>query len=663
MKFNKLYLLIALIFAALLTLPQVTPVGADVIITIEPDPIDGDPPPTEPPAETSPPEDLALNPSRTGYPHPLESDNGWGGGADKWEIVDGTRRYPDWDYGLAFTGGKRPYIEPCGWRQATINFGEPTTFNRVMVWHHGLEGHVPNTYKIQYYDGVNWVDIFSTTNGHDYLVYPAETPTDWWHNFSTPTENSFNPITSNKVRFNLWNCDIVHGWIYEFEVYYDENQPPVLASDQMDLVVDEGLTINNTGTVNDPDGDALSLSASVGAVSNNSDGTWFWSYTTNDGPIESQTVTISADDGNGGTAQTTFELTVNNVAPTATLENDGPVDEGSNFTLSLTNPSDPSSVDTEAGFSYAFDCDDGSGLTTFTNNSSATCPTIDNTTRVVVGKIKDKDGGASMYDAEVAINNVAPTVGPITGMPEGPIPVDTMVNLSATFSDPGIADTHTALWDWSDGQCDTSVSDPDCSVTETNGSDTTTASHAYNTPGVYGITVTVTDDDNGEGFSIYEFIVVYDPSAGFVTGGGWIMSPAGACQFDACMDDTTGKANFGFVSKYKKGAKTPTGRTEFQFKAGNLDFHSDSYDWLVIAGPNAKYKGAGTINGSGNYGFMLTATDSDVNSGGEVDTFRIMIWDKDNDGQVVYDNKIEASDDSYDGTELGGGNIKVHKGK
>ena len=53
----------------------------------------------------------------------------------------------------------------------------------------------------------------------------------------------------------------------------------------------------------------------------------------------------------------------------------------------------------------------------------------------------------------------------------------------------------------------------------------------------------------------------------------------------------------------------PTGETEFQFQAGNFNFHSAVYRWLVIAGAKAQYKGTGTINGSGNYGFLLTATD------------------------------------------------------
>ena len=171
--------------------------------------------------------------------------------------------------------------------------------------------------------------------------------------------------------------------------------------------------------------------------------------------------------------------------------------------------------------------------------------------------------------------------------------------------------------------------------------------------------VTVTDDDDASDTAIFEFVVVYDPSGGFVTGGGWINSPAGAYEPDPSL---TGKANFGFVSKYKKGATVPTGKTEFRFKAGDLNFHSSDYDWLVIAGANAKFKGTGTINGAGNFGFMLTATDGQVNGGVGVDTFRIKIWDKDNSDAVVYDNQPGKTDDSDAGTELGGGSIKVHKG-
>ncbi len=143
----------------------------------------------------------------------------------------------------------------------------------------------------------------------------------------------------------------------------------------------------------------------------------------------------------------------------------------------------------------------------------------------------------------------------------------------------------------------------------------------------------------------------------FVTGGGWIDSPAGAYTIDPSL---TGKANFGFVSKYQKGATVPTGSTEFQFKVADLNFHSDTYQWLVISGARARYKGNGTINGTGNYGFMLTAIDGQISGGGGTDKFRIKIWDKNNAGAVVYDNQLGAADDATPTTVIQGGSIVIH---
>ena len=56
-----------------------------------------------------------------------------------------------------------------------------------------------------------------------------------------------------------------------------------------------------------------------------------------------------------------------------------------------------------------------------------------------------------------------------------------------------------------------------------------------------------------------------------------------------------------------KGATTPTGQTEFQFKAGDLNFHSQSYEWLVIAHHRAQYQGTGTIDGGADDGDPTTA--------------------------------------------------------
>jgi len=153
------------------------------------------------------------------------------------------------------------------------------------------------------------------------------------------------------------------------------------------------------------------------------------------------------------------------------------------------------------------------------------------------------------------------------------------------------------------------------------------------------------------------FLVVYDPFGGFVTGGGWIDSPAGA---SIEYPDAVGKASFGFVSKYKKGQSTPTGNTEFQFKAGDLNFHSDDYDWMIISGAKAKYKGTGTINGTGEYGFMLSAIDEKLTSSTDVDMFRIKIWNKGTDN-LIYDNQMGDDDNADPTTEIGGGQIVIHK--
>lgn len=91
--------------------------------------------------------------------------------------------------------------------------------------------------------------------------------------------------------------------------------------------------------------------------------------------------------------------------------------------------------------------------------------------------------------------------------------------------------------------------------------------------GVYVLTVTATDLAGNIGVKRVTF-VVYDPTAGFVTGGGWIYSPKGSYMLDLSLE---GKANFGFVSKYNKGASVPTGNTEFVFQVANMNFHSTSY--------------------------------------------------------------------------------------
>jgi hypothetical protein len=80
-----------------------------------------------------------------------------------------------------------------------------------------------------------------------------------------------------------------------------------------------------------------------------------------------------------------------------------------------------------------------------------------------------------------------------------------------------------------------------------------------------------------------------------------------------------------------------------------------------FAGLKVIFKGSGEINGEGNYGFRLSAIESDQLGGGGVDRFRIKIWDKDNFDIVVYDIGLGDADDADPQTELTHGSINIHK--
>ncbi|MDB5262926.1 MAG: hypothetical protein JWQ14_2207 [Adhaeribacter sp.] len=118
-----------------------------------------------------------------------------------------------------------------------------------------------------------------------------------------------------------------------------------------------------------------------------------------------------------------------------------------------------------------------------------------------------------------------------------------------------------------------------------------------------------------------------------------------------------GRANFGFVAKYKKGLTEVDGNTEFNFKAGNLNFKSSTNltASLVVTPTKAIYKGAGTINGTGSYSFMVSAAD------GSPDKFRIKIWETANSANKVYDNQAGAAENADASMTIGGGSIVIQQ--
>ena len=358
------------------------------------------------------------------------------------------------------------------------------------------------------------------------------------------------------------------------------------------------------------------------------------------------TVSLKVSDDDGGMHTATVNLSVSNANPTATATG-GSGAEGSAIQLSGSGD-DPGNND-DAGLTYAWtvittgiDAGGACNLSSTTaQNPTVTCTDDGNFTVSLV--VSDDDGGSSVAStANLTVTNALPVVtitSPtiatnLFSLLNGAVPV------TATYTDAGGNDSH---------QCqlelvgDIGTVGSYFAVTGGNCSGSILPVQAD----VYNLIVRVRDDDGGVGTASI-MIVVYDPSAGFVTGGGWVQSAPGAYKLDALLG---GKATFGFVSKYKKGATVPEGNTEFQFHAGGMNFSSSTYQFLIVnqAGTNAQFKGTGTINGAGSYTFTIWATDNG-NSG---DTFRILITNN-NGGATVYDNGVEQT--------LGGGSIVIHTG-
>jgi large repetitive protein len=179
------------------------------------------------------------------------------------------------------------------------------------------------------------------------------------------------------------------------------NQPPTISTTGP-YEVAEGGSVSVSANGVDPEGGALAYAWDL-----DGDGTF---------ETPGQTVSFSSDDGHavqniavrvtdvgGLTATDVTQVTIENVAPTATLSAPAGADAGFAFTVSLTSPTDPSAADTAAGFSYAFDCGDGSGYGAFATDPTASCPTTDVGTRTIGAKIQDKDGGVSTYTATVQV--------------------------------------------------------------------------------------------------------------------------------------------------------------------------------------------------------------------------------------------------------------------
>lgn len=174
--------------------------------------------------------------------------------------------------------------------------------------------------------------------------------------------------------------------------------------------VNEGGSVQVSATGSDPNGGPLTYAWDL---DNNGSfetpgQTVSFSAAALDGP-STATIQVQVTDNGGLTATDQATVNVQNVSPTATLSNNGPVSSGSPVTVSFTNPFDPSAADTSVGLHYAFACD-GSSLSsaTYANSSTTTfvmCLFNDGpSVHTVRARIIDQDDGFTEYTTDVTVN-------------------------------------------------------------------------------------------------------------------------------------------------------------------------------------------------------------------------------------------------------------------
>ena len=191
------------------------------------------------------------------------------------------------------------------------------------------------------------------------------------------------------------------------------------------------------------------------------------------------TATLSVTDSDGGVTESTIEVTVNNTAPIIeSMTGDTVINEGDTASFNA--------VAIDAGndtLTYTWNFGDGSEPITTPLYQTPTPHTYaQNGVYHVTLTVTDGDGGVTTSDLMITVNNVALTIAPIEPMTgdEGQF-----VQFNFSFSDPGILDTYTVVWDFGDGERELLTGDR------------LTVNHTYADNGVYTATLSVTDSDGG----------------------------------------------------------------------------------------------------------------------------------------------------------------------
>jgi hypothetical protein len=229
------------------------------------------------------------------------------------------------------------------------------------------------------------------------------------------------------------------------------------------------------------------------------------------------------------------------------------------------------------------------------------------------------------------------------------------VRTTADFGDYILTENTGVRWTWGDG------TEPSISYTAF-GTSRITGQHTYERAGIYRVGLDFEESCLVAANNDYEqWQIIYDPEAGNVVGAGWQNSPQGVYP----LMTSSGRLLFAFGVRYNgRHTTSPQGHLLLQLTNQSL-FRSSTVEWLVITGNSAIWKGIGSVQGQGRYGYVVSVQDAGRRGLNDPnDQLRIRIWDMDRGNAIVYDN-FELGGDIYNlagtaGPTIERGNIVIN---
>lgn len=377
------------------------------------------------------------------------------------------------------------------------------------------------------------------------------------------------PVSSEVIAFGRWYSNDVDAPIV--------TGAPDRVPDGLDGWYNRDVVISWTAT--DPGGDGYAISSPAATAAD----------------VEAEAVVYTSDsvcDSSGNCGTGTYLVSLDKTFPT--------VEGGVQGTANVFGWYRSAVV---VGFSCA---DELSGVATCTEETIVGTEGAD---QEVVGEARDRAGNSAQTIVAVNLDSTAPTVGAVV-VGTNPLPLGTDAEISLQAADSLSGLDRGEYWlgiDSGLGSGTPLAIDEDGIVR---------FSIAGLTTGIHSLGVRVVDRAGNWSSSSTALLVVYDPSAGFAAGGGWLTPGSSTSDAGDLLPeiDGTSRANFGFVVKYQSGSSTvPSGSLQFNYNVGDFRLASTGYDWLVVTNSEwAHFQGSARINGGVEvYPVTVSARDSD----------------------------------------------------